>query len=323
MPKVRVTHTATSDTNYYGEHKCQSIYKSGNACRNMAYFSHQGKLLCGQHTLSIKTLRKKLPNNPQRKALQEKKLHDRQQMVETTAQKNRECGQKGSIICSKMKMMKPIDHVDGYLKVFPNFKHQNRCDGFGCSSLSPKSMGPIDHGQVDLPVSKNMENFHQGNKVFESEVGADGEPKKEFFDTQIEMYNDPVPHRHKKTSGNKNAPVYSVWVDKSGQKNHITYLESRQFYCNFYERIAQDLNDYKKLCNDVYNGVNIQLVGYDAYDVDPGTVPNQIILYMDQCYNDISRPFGHELVLYTMLFFHKMNIGAQYYPWRVHKTFDF
>ena len=64
-----------------------------------------------------------------------------------------------------MGMMKPPEHIDGYLKVFPNFKHQNRKDGFGCASLSPKALGPVSDGSRH---AKNIENFHQGAKIFES-----------------------------------------------------------------------------------------------------------------------------------------------------------
>jgi hypothetical protein len=58
-------------------------------------------------------------------------------------------------------MMKNPEHIEGFLKVFPNYKHQNRQDGFGCMKLSPKYLGPVDHGQPDLPPALNIENFHQ------------------------------------------------------------------------------------------------------------------------------------------------------------------
>lgn len=69
-------------------------------------------------------------------------------------------------MCSKMNMMKDIGFVTGYINIFPNFKHGNRRDGIGLPSLSPKSIGPVDHGQPGLPLALNLENFHQGNKVY-------------------------------------------------------------------------------------------------------------------------------------------------------------
>ena len=55
---------------------------------------------------------------------------------------NQSLNKLGNVIVCKMKMMKSPDYNKGYLNVFPNFKHQFRTDGFGCSSLSPMSLGP-------------------------------------------------------------------------------------------------------------------------------------------------------------------------------------
>lgn len=41
---------------------------------------------------------------------------------------------------------------------------------------------------------------------------------------------------------------------------------------------------------------NLRICGYDAYEVKE----NMKIEEYEECYLDISRPFGHELVLYTM-----------------------
>ena len=96
--------------------------------------------------------------------------------------------------------------MHGWWPIFPNAKHGGRTDGAGCPSLSPKIMGPIDHGQPSLPPAQNLENLHQGNKVFPSEaVDSHGEathvkdvhnsivhkpfvPSPTFFETQREMY---------------------------------------------------------------------------------------------------------------------------------------
>lgn len=210
--------------------------------------------------------------------------------------------------------MKQPEHIDGFLKVFPNFKHQNRDDGFGCKSLSPKDMGPIDHGQPSLPIALNLENFHQGNKVFPSEVDQtdeEKEPLESFFVTQREMYLDPIPHRHKKEAvgKNKNIPVYSIWERKDHTLVKCSYFQSRQFYCTFYERIAPTLEDFKYLQNLLEKGYNLQICGYDGYEVTQS---------LEEHYKDISRPFGHELVLYTLL-----TAKPEDYPWRKYKTEDF
>lgn len=221
-----------------------------------------------------------------------------------------------------MRMMKDPDHIDGYLKVFPNFKHDNRKDGFGCASLSPKSLGPVKHGQPDLPDALNIENFHQGSKCFDSEVRPkDGKPSKTFYATQLEMFNDPIPHRHKEAAkavaGNKNICKFWVWVTQEGVEKHLSYVDSRQFYCNFYERLVVKQAQYKKLVKLLENGTNLQIIGYDAYDVDE-VKGNSLAEKLERCYKDGKRPFGHELVLFSMLV-----LDAEDYPWRKYKTEDF
>lgn len=207
----------------------------------------------------------------------------------------------------------------GFTMIFPNFKHGKRKDGLGLPSLSPKFIGPIDHGQPGLPISKNLENFHQGNKVFKSEVDETGEPTAEFFERQIEMYNDAFPWRHKfhkykqlaAPKGNKNIPEYSVWIDEEETVNHISYVESRQFYCHFYEMAMTTNKEFVKLKTMIDEGMNLQICGYDAYETD--TDKNSL----ERCYLDSSKPFGHELVLFSMLVLNKED-----YPWTKHTTYN-
>jgi hypothetical protein len=145
---------------YYGEHNCQSLKKSKEACQNKAYYANLNqKLVCGVH--SKEGHRTDLPKNPDQKMLAVKHLAEHHATVEEQAVKNRESCRRGHVICSKMQMMKAVDDHEGYLKIFPNFKHGNRADGMGLPSLSPMSLGPIHHGQPNLPPAKNLENFHQ------------------------------------------------------------------------------------------------------------------------------------------------------------------
>jgi len=306
---------------YYGETKCQGKYLSGlrkgENCNNNAYYIQEGINLCGVH--SSKEKRKQLNKNPNAAKNKKEKLKEREKLVFENIKKNNLEKQKGNVICSKLKMMKEPEHIDGYLKVFPNFKHENRKDGFGCSSLSPKSLGPIKHNQP-LPIALNLENFHQGSKCFESEL-LNGLPSSEFYVTQKNMFSDPIPHRHKdiakEINGNKNICKYWVWIDNNGKEKHFSYFESRQFYCNYYERLAIKQKDYIKLKEMINNGTNIQIIGYDGYDVNK-VKGNNLEEKIENAYKDISRPFGHELVLFTML-----TINEKDFPWRKYKTEDF
>lgn len=292
----------------YGERRCSSLTKQGKECANGAYYSSNGLYLCGRHSKSDEN-RIELPKDPlskEKKAMLEKARKD---VVEEFACENRRNGKKGNVICCKLLMMKEPTHVKGYLNVFPNYKHEHRTDGFGCKSLSPKDMGPIDHKQPGLPIAKNLENLHQGNKCFKSEIGEDGNPLPIFYETQKKMYLDPIPHRHKETSGGVNAPEFSIWIRPDGSEFRCTYFQSRQFYCNYYERIAKTLDDFKYLRRLINEGYNIQIVGYDAYPITKT---------LEEHYLDTSRPFGHELVLYTLL-----TTTEDCYPWRKYKTENF
>lgn len=294
---------------YYGTVPCDAkTQKSGNTCTNFAYYRINGngkrepQLRCGVHSRGKK--RQKLPVDPNRQQKQAMLYKQRQELVEQAAKRN--APNPGQIIVSKMRMMKKPEHHDGFLKVFPNFRHGNRADGFGCASLSPKSLGPIKHGMPNLPAALNLENYHQAAKVYRHEMDP-ADPSR-ISDSSIElrkkMYADPVPHRHKfdpafikkqqqlRVAGNVNIPFFSVYYDKQGGEHRYTYLECRYFYCHWYEILAPKQAEFKRLCELRDQGYNLHIIGYDGYPVTDD-------LY--QHYLDTSRPFGHELVLYSLL----------------------
>jgi hypothetical protein len=189
-------------------------------------------------------------------------------------------------------------------------------------------LGPVDHQQPDLPPSKNLENFHQGNKVYPEEVDEEGDPTPEFFEAQMEMYQDSTPHRHRSRAGPKasahrsrsrpgpkaKAPSYSAWIRSDGSLKKCTYIESRQFYCKFYERLVDETPEASaalaKIRKLIDEGTNVAIVGYDS--------PLEgITVSVEEAYLDPSLPFGHEMVIYTLL------TEEPPYPWDVHATEDF
>lgn len=293
------------DTVYYGQLLCSAYTGKGDACTNKAYYLKDGKYMCGVHAKTPRTLLPLCPNKAATKLATQK---ERTRKAENAKDLNNKLGLKGNVIVTKMYMMKPVNYKDGYIAIFPNYKHGNRTDGIGCVSLSPMSMKNLDTKQPGLPLASSLENAHQSAKVFQNEVDKDGEPNFEFFKTQLEMYKSPKPMRHKPNSGKKNIPLYSVWRDANGVLKKFTYIESRQFYCNWYERYASNSFEYIKLVNLINMGYNLQICGYDGYDVSD----------VFSHYLDDSHPFGHELVLYTML-----THSPETWPWRLHKTEDF
>lgn len=323
---------------YFGEQMCQGKLKSGNkkgeCCGNAAYYSQNGGYFCGVH--SSKDKRQKLVRNPREKEIKAELYAFRQKLVENAAKQNRANKKQGDVIVTKLRMMKNGDHHDGYLKVYPNFKHQNKQDGFGCASLSPKSMGPIAsnviingtaHKIPKTPIAKSLENMHQAVKIFIGEVDKnidkscvghfDGCDNRSISKISLlireNMYKDDIPYRHKfKYPGfpkkciigdNVNIPLFSMYYDINGIEHRYNYLQCRYFYCHWYEIFAKTHNaDFLKLRKMINDGYNLQLVGYDGYPIEKTLWDH---------YNDISKPFGHELVLYTLL----ICDDPKEYPW--------
>lgn len=154
-------------------------------------------------------------------------------------------------------------------------------------------------------------------QVFAQECDGEGNPSQLYVKNRLRFYQDPVPHRHKykgrDASGNKNIPLYFLWVDRDGSEHRLSYIESRQFYCTFYERLASQEPDLARLLELMKEGTNLQICGYDAQPLPPGQT-------VEEAYLDPSTPFGHERVLYTMLLYHD---HPEQFPWRIHKTFEF
>jgi len=178
----------------------------------------------------------------------------------------------------------------GYVYIFPNYRHADRDDGLGLPSLSPMSIGPINHGQPGLPPALSLENFHQGNKVMEDEIDAQGKILSAFYTAQLSMYTDKVPHRHRPKTQDKKT-VCSAWRTDEGVHT-LSYVESRQFYCHFYEAAVKEHPDFQRLKELLTAGYNLMICGYDGY------MPEKSL---EDHYLDPSKPFGHELVLYSMI----------------------
>lgn len=292
---------------YYGETVCSHIFTSGKnkgkRCENNAYYVKNSKYLCGVHT---KGNRVKLPINPRKEELLREKVESERKCIEEVAEENRKRGKIGEVTVTKLRMMKKPDDIYGFLKVFPNFKHQNRKDGFGYMRLSPKALGPVDHKMPGLPIAQNIENYHQFAKIFPFEA-QDEETIKKAKELRIKAYQSNVPHRHKYSAAilkqkNINIPLYSVYYDQEGEERRYTYIQCRYFYCHWYEKLAKRTEEYKQLVAKREQGYNLQIVGYDGYK------PTE---HLYTHYMDASRPFGHELVLYSLLVIEK----PENYPW--------
>ena len=298
----------------WGEKKC-------DICSNGAYwYVPDIGLLCGVHSKKYKNRIELKKNQKALQALRNNKYKLHEDECDFIAYENIERGISGKLILTKFLMLKDPELVHGVINVYPNFRHGGRRDGIGLPQLSPKFIGPINHGQPGLPLALNLENFHQGNKVFKSELDTNGHPSKIFYDTRLEMYQSDNPKRHKDVAlddkGKRtNIPVFSIWIDKQGNEHRLSYFQSRQFYCTFYERACLDEScetgkAYKMLKEYIQYGYNLNIIGYDAYVIGNKTI--------EECYLDITRPFGHELVLYTLLVYPQNE-----WPWKKYTMFEF
>jgi hypothetical protein len=290
----------------YGQIGCMGTYKSGQRagqlCKNKAYYEQNGLYLCGVHSKGTRIKLAKATSQEKTND-QIQRLSEHMESLVLNAETIKSSGQQGQVILFQMQSWRSVGVISGYLNVFPNYKHENRKDGYGCASLSPMSLGPVDHGQPGLLMARNLENFHQGNKFYP------GEDEKQFRSIRSAFYNDDVPHRHKFTS--KEKPLYSVWIDKKGIEHHLDYITSRQFYCTFYERLVRKQDAFHRLIQMLIDGISLRICGYDAYSLDS-------IDDIERAYLDPSRPFGHERVLCTMFI-----LPPEKYPWVKYKTFDF
>jgi hypothetical protein len=283
---------------FYGESNCQAIVKSsGISCNNLAYYVYNNKYVCGVH--SKKNNREVLLKNPNKEQIKREEYDRRIIIIKGIASEKCLNGLQGHIIVSKLRMRHNPEYTDGYLNIFPNFKHQNRKDGFGCMRLSPMSLGPIEHGMSNLPNAMNLENYHQFAKVWSFELDNDENLLPGYFNLRIQGYNDLVPHRRKydkcfldQFGTNVNSPEYSLYYDKDNIPHTYNYIQCRYFYCHFYEQLASVEPDFLKLKQYLKKGYNLCIQGYDGFPINKS---------IWKCYIDTYKPFGHELVLYTML----------------------
>jgi hypothetical protein len=293
---------------FYGESKCQSIVKStSKPCVQKAYYVDNNQNLCGTH--SKKDTRVKLPTNPNIEAQTKMMYNTRSQEIQITARCNRKNCMIGNIIVSKFRMMKHPEYTSGYLNIFPNRNHQNRRDGFGCASLSPMNLGPINHGMPNLPPSLNLENYHQYAKIWSFELDEYGNITEEALKQRAKIYNCDNAYRHKYSKkfirdylGKIEPPLYSAHYSSNGVLHKYNYVQSRYFYCHFYELLAKQTYDYKQLIKYRNKGYNLCIVGFDGYNV---------VQPLYEYYCDTNYIFGHELVLYSLLTIDQ----AENYPW--------
>ena len=95
-----------------------------------------------------------------------------------------------------------------------------------------------------------------------------------------------------------------------GIKKKFDYVQSRYFYCHWYAKLAVLSKEWAILKALYEFGYTLNIMGYDAPDIDDYT-PSII----DNMYTSTDNPFGHELVLITML-----TMPSSQWPWVLYKN---
>ena len=301
---------------YKGETICQGRFKSGDKkgspCDKVAYYSLGDGYFCGVHCKDVN--RVELPVNPRKDEIKKVANTTREDEVVTFMTANIKNGLKGQVVVTKLYGRKNPDHKTGFMSVFPNNKHGDRTDGLGMCSLSPMRMGPIVHFCPGVGVATSLENFWQGSKQYGCESLKDGTPSDEYFQTRNAMFNDTTPQRHKKVSNFESGVKHSVWFEEDGTRHLLSYIDSRQVYCEIYEHFATKTEDFETLREAREGGMNLNIIGYDGHDVyryAGKTLREQF----ESAYLDASVPFGHELCLQALLL-----LDHDERPWRKHHT---
>jgi hypothetical protein len=161
--------------------------------------------------------------------------------------------------------------------------------------LSPFAIGPVRFTDVDSDgrerefVALNFENFWQFGKVFPADVDAQGEPSAAWWALREHGWADPVPHRRPRGRGI--LPLYAYW-----HGTHLDYAAARvQIYIRKYVELIDNHPAVGALRAMIAAGDNVQILGYDGRDFTADG------LTLAQCLADMTRPFGHELVITALL----------------------
>lgn len=291
---------------FRGEETCEQ-------CPGKAYYTREeGGLFCGRHC--PKEARVPLPRSPalaQKKASEEKR---RARDIECARKAHSRRGERGEVALARARMMRRPEKLEGFVAVFPNYRAGDRRSGtiFNASELSPMKLGPVKHGQPDLPPARLLENFHQANKVFPSEVSAKGKILPVWYRRRLELYKDKTPHRHKlgKTKAEhlrnaaregETAPLYSIFVEPDGKEQRLSYLQSRRPYCRFYSALARRTEAFKELKRMLGEGYNLEIFDPDGRPMREAESYDETKRLLAKEYRALSRPFGHGKVLFCLL----------------------
>lgn len=203
--------------------------------------------------------------------------------------------------------------VDKSLKAYPvvpGYQCYNVCKNRGpYHTLSPMILGPVHDENGDL-YALNIEDGWQCSKVWPLHMaGCESDEwiknwsewsRRGRFSGLAKRHRTPktTEDQHIGHETNKNVPAFTYYM---GDK--MDYVTARKrMYCIWYEKLAPETDAYKDLYARHLSGQNIILLDYDG--LDRNNPKENIDLTKEkllELVNDDSRPFGHGLVLASVL----------------------
>lgn len=211
--------------------------------------------------------------------------------MEHAGQKRKTVASSGDVKCNKL----PYRFGAGDKKwpKIDEYKNINVCSSARgvWSQLSPMKIGPVDFVEL-LPsgawvarTAQNFENMWQSAKVWPGEEASNGFPTQEWYERRAQICADLKPRRHIKKGV---VPLYSWWQGKK-----LSYDEARRhMYIPMYMELVRRTEAWRALTFLVEKKqTNVQLLGYDG----------RSFVDLNDELRDLTKPFGHELVLCAML----------------------
>lgn len=140
-----------------------------------------------------------------------------------------------------------------------------------------------------------LENIWQASKVYNIDLDKEGYIQKSFFERRARFLQETKGHR-RVLPKSKGYPVSAYFDGRL-----FNYLESRAIYCHLYEKLVSETSEFKSLQELLTSGKKLLILGFDGQKMQ-ATPEN-----LEQAYANPERPFGHELVICSLL--------TGYRPW--------
>lgn len=175
---------------------------------------------------------------------------------------------------------------DKHWRRLPGFRNISVCSGAKkWKYLSPVYLGPIEV-EPGL-VASSLENAWYYSQVFKEDLYQD-QIRVEWFKNRQYGFESPI---GKPSSKRQKRGEPEFWFWKGARLNKVE--ARREIYCKLYAEHIVKLDLYADLKVMLKQGFNIQLFGYDAYDLE-GREPIEALF-------DVNKTFGHEFILYGLL----------------------